>query len=136
MPDDLDPIIDPDPDPTPDPDPDPTPDPDPDPTPEPDPEPEDTAYLLFKAALGRKTVPAEIETLMRAKLNQARGGLRRAGLALSDNDPADCGLIAAYAEWLYTRRHVEDPKPRSLVDEISSRQIDRTTSAAAEEAAP
>lgn len=120
MPDDLDPIIDPD------------PDPDPDPTP--DPEPEDTAYLLLKAALGRKTVPEEIEALMRAKLNQARGGLRRAGLELDDSDPADCGLIAAYAEWLYTRRHVEDPKPRSLVDEIRSRQIDRTTAAAAEEA--
>lgn len=130
MPDDLDPILDPDPDPTPDPDPDPTPDPDP------DPEPEDTAYLLLKAALGRKTVPEEIEALMRAKLNQARGGLRRAGLALSDSDPADCGLIAAYAEWLYTRRHVEDPKPRSLVDEIHSRQISKATSAAAEEAAP
>ena len=112
MPDDLDPIL----------------DPDPDPTPDPDPEPEDTAYLLLKAALGRKTVPEEIEALMRAKLNQARGGLRRAGLALSDSDPADCGLIAAYAEWLYTRRHVEDPKPRSLVDEIRSRQLDKTTS--------
>lgn len=124
MPDDLDPIIDPDPDPTPDPD------------SEPDPEPEDTAYLLLKAALGRKTVPEEIEALMRAKLNQARGGLRRAGLELSDSDPADCGLIAAYAEWLYTRRHVEDPKPRSLVDEIHSRQIYKATSAAAEEAAP
>ena len=128
MPDDLDPILDPDPDPTPDTDPDPTPDPDPD--------PEDTAYLLLKAALGRKTVPEEIEALMRAKLNQARGGLRRAGLELSDSDPADCGLIAAYAEWLYTRRHVEDPKPRSLVDEIHSRQISKATSAAAEEAEP
>lgn len=101
----------------------------------PEAEGEDAAYLLLKAALGRKTVPEEIEALMRAKLTQARGGLKRAGLELSDNDPADCGLIAAYAEWLYTRRHVEDPKPRSLVDEIRSRQLDRTT-AAAEEAAP
>ena len=109
MPDDLDPII--------------------DPTPDPgtEPEPEDTAYLLLKAALGRKTVSEEIEALMRAKLTQARGGLMRAGLELSDNDAADCGLIAAYAEWLYTRRHVEDPKPRSLVDEIRSRQIDKST---------
>ncbi len=107
MSDDLDPIIDPDPDPTPD--------------------PEDPAYLLLKASLGRKTVPEEIEALMRSKLSQARGGLKRAGLELKDSDPADCGLIAAYAEWLYTRRHVEDPKPRSLVDEIRSRQVDKST---------
>lgn len=91
------------------------------------PELEDPAYLLLKASLGRKTVPEEIEALMRSKLSQARGGLRRAGLALDDADPADCGLIAAYAEWLYTRRHVEDPKPRSLVDEIRSRQVDKST---------
>ena len=98
-----------------------------DPIPCPEAECEDAAYLLLKAALGRKNVPEEIEALMRAKLSQARGGLKRAGLELSNSDPADCGLIAAYAEWLYTRRHVEDPKPRSLVDEIRSRQIDRTT---------
>lgn len=88
---------------------------------------EDPAYLLLKASLGRKTVPEEIEALMRSKLSQARGGLKRAGLELDDSDPADCGLIAAYAEWLYTRRHVEDPKPRSLVDEIRSRQVAETT---------
>lgn len=95
-----------------------------------------TAYLLLKAALGRATVPTDAERLMRARIEQAIGGLKRAGLDLDENDPADCGLIAAYAEWLYTRRHVEDPKPRSLVDEIHSRQISKATSAAAEEAAP
>ena len=89
-----------------------------------------TAYLLLKAALGRATVPTDAERLMRARIEQAIGGLKRAGLELDENDPADAGLIAAYAEWLYTRRHVEDPKPRALTDEIRSRQLDKTTGGA------
>lgn len=84
-------------------------------------------YLLLKASLGRASVPADAERLMRSKIEQARGGLKRAGIIVDDNDPADCALLAAYAEWLYTRRHVEDPKPRSLVDEIRSRQLSETT---------
>ena len=85
------------------------------------------AYLLLKAALGRATVSAEIEALMRARLAEARGSLQRSGIELDDTDPADCAFLAAYAEWLYTRRHSEDPKPRSIVDEIHSRQVARTT---------
>jgi len=85
------------------------------------------AYTLLKMSLGRTTVPPELETLLRAKCDQAAGELRRAGLSLDDGSPADNALIAAYAEWIYRRRNAEDPKPRALRDEIHSRQIARTT---------
>ena len=89
--------------------------------------PASASYELLKAALGLKTVSPEIEMLLYSKLDQARGGLERAGLTLDETAPPDCALIAAYAEWLYTRRHIEDPKPRSLTDEIHSRQVHRAT---------
>ena len=85
------------------------------------------AFALLKAALGRRTVPDEIALLMFARIDQARGALLRAGIEIDDTDPADLSLLAAYAEWLYMRRNSEDPKPRSLVDEIHSRQVAKST---------
>lgn len=88
------------------------------------------AYLLLKMSLGRATVSLELETLLRAKCDQAAGELRRAGLSLDGSSAADNALIAAYAEWIYRRRNAEDPKPRALRDEIHSRQLARTTGGA------
>lgn len=88
------------------------------------------AFSLLKAALGRAVVPEEMRALMYARIDQARGDIARAGLTLDDGAPADMAFLAAYAEWLYSRRSAEDPKPRSLVDEIRSRQTARATGGA------
>lgn len=84
-------------------------------------------YLLLKASLGRASVSQEIELLLRAKCEQALKALQRSGVSPDLSEPADCALIAAYAEWLYKRRNAEDPKPRALIDEIHDRQVSRAT---------
>lgn len=89
----------------------------------------DTAYILLKASLGLANPGAEISRLLLTKLDQASGQLARAGIRL-DSSSADAALQAAYAEWLYSRRTDADLKPRSLVEEIRSRQIAHATGVA------
>ncbi len=91
---------------------------------------EDTALAFLKTALGRNAVDTKTEAYLSATLDRARGELQRAGLSLDEGNPADCALLAATAEWIYKRRNAEDPKPRSLRDEIHSRQVSRTTGGA------
>lgn len=88
------------------------------------------AYSLFKTAIGRASVSQDVEVLLRATVQRAQGELERAGLTLDPACSADAALIAAYAEWVYRRRNAEDPKPRSLTDEIHSRQLHRSTKGA------
>ncbi len=94
----------------------------------------DTAYILLKASLGLAEPGAEISRLLLTKLDQAAGQLARAGIRLDSGSAADAALQAAYAEWLYSRRADTDLKPRSLVEEIRSRQIAQATGA--KEASP
>ena len=89
-------------------------------------------YALMKAAMGRTTVSEEIENLMLAKIDQANSALARAGIVIDTGVPSDNSLLAAYAEWIYNRRNSEDPKPRSLIEEIHSRQIAKSTASADE----
>lgn len=92
--------------------------------------PDSTAFAFLKAALGRNAVDIPTADYMEGVLERARGELRRANVPFDETQSADCALLAAYAEWIYKRRNAEDPKPRSLRDEIHSRQLARTTGGA------
>lgn len=85
-----------------------------------------TALAFLKTALGRYAVDIPTQAYMEATLDRARGELYRAAVPFDEAFPADAALVAAYAEWIYRRRNAEDPKPRSLRDEIHARQLDRT----------
>ena len=91
----------------------------------------ETAYNLLRVALGRESVSQDVALLLRSTVQRAIGELERAGLPLNPACSADAAFIAAYAEWIYRRRNAEDPKPRSLTDEIRSRQLARSTGEAA-----
>lgn len=90
----------------------------------------DASYALLKTSLGLYLPGPDIEKVLLVKLDQAAGQLQRAGLTLDAKDPADASLLAAYAEWLYNRRTDMALKPRSLIEEIHSRQIAKATASA------
>lgn len=83
-----------------------------------------TAYAMLKVDLGFLGVPPEpVENYMQQLLDSARTELARDGVALDENDPADAGLVAMYAAWLYRKRDSGAGKPRMLREALNDRKV-------------
>ena len=87
----------------------------------------EAAFNLFKADLGFKAVPDEIQSLMTLRLCAAESALKRDGIKIDENDSDDLLLLVMYASYLYRKRDSGDRKPRMLSDAIHDRQIAKAT---------
>ena len=85
------------------------------------------SLLITNVGYTGTSIPEPVRDLLRSDLEAARTAVRRSGIVLDEDVPADVNLLVAYASWLFTRRRTGEAKPPMISTEIRDRQVARAT---------